>query len=90
MSSPRLARKFDACTTRLRQRQFMDDLPRPLSCSHCGERIGVYEPLWCQHPDGSALVSGYLSLKDSLHRIGESSRFFHLDCLPEESGPPPS
>lgn len=50
--------------------------PLPV-CAACGDRVGVYEPLWLQHPDGSVVSSALLEL-EVRHADG---RIFHSACL---------
>lgn len=57
----------------------MDDSSRSLLCAMCGDRIGVYEPLWLEMVDGSLHRSSYLNLGD--HPGHDPSRLWHLDCL---------
>lgn len=33
-----------------------------ITCAHCGQRIGAYEPLRIEQPDGSVGESSYLNL----------------------------
>ena len=62
----------------------MDDSSRWLLCAMCGDRIGVYEPLWLELVDGSLHRSCYLNLGD--HPGHDPSRLWHLDCLsPDQS-----
>jgi hypothetical protein len=51
----------------------------PLLCARCGERIGVYEPLWLERGDGSLCSSSYLNLDQ--HEWHERSRLWHHGCL---------
>ena len=48
-------------------------------CAECGDRIGVYEPLWLELADGTVLASSYLNLGG--HGPHECSRLWHLGCL---------
>ena len=50
-------------------------------CAHCGDRIGVYEHAWLEHPDGSLQASSFLNIDEHLRRRGANVRFFHLGCL---------
>jgi hypothetical protein len=45
----------------------------------CGDRIGVYEPIWLELRDGSLHRSSYLNLED--HPGYDPSRLWHLDCF---------
>jgi hypothetical protein len=49
---------------------------RPL-CARCGDRIGVYEPIWLEQPDGTRVRSGLLALGEA----PLDGRLFHSDCL---------
>jgi hypothetical protein len=49
---------------------------RPL-CACCGDRIGVYEPVWLERPDGTRVRSGLLELGETL----PDGRIFHSECL---------
>ena len=48
----------------------------PICCA-CGDRIGVYEPVWRQLVDGGFAVSALLQI--DWHRT--RPRLFHLGCL---------
>lgn len=50
--------------------------PRPV-CAACGDRIGMYEPLWLQKDDGTVVSSALLELGSE---PGEA-RMFHSGCL---------
>ena len=64
----------------------MQDRKWLLVCARCGDRIGVYEPLWAELPDGTLHSSSYLNLaRCDLHR---ESRFWHLGCLAPDAVPP--
>jgi hypothetical protein len=45
----------------------------------CGDRIGVYEPLWLELPDGDVHRSSYLNLGD--YPAHDEARLWHIDCL---------
>jgi len=51
-------------------------VPR-LLCACCGDRIGVYEPVWLERPDGTRVRSGLLELGDA----PAQGRRFHSECL---------
>lgn len=54
-------------------------------CAGCGDRIGVYEPIWLQHVDGSLANTSLLNLGDQVLTGAEAPRMFHLGCLaPDE------
>ncbi len=54
----------------------------PLICARCGDRIGVYEPLWVEPPDSSIHLSASLRLPEYLR--GPSCRHYHRGCLLED------
>lgn len=59
---------------------------RHLTCAQCGDRIGVYEPLWLELADGALHHSSYLNLGD--YPELDRSRLWHLGCLlPRPSEP---
>jgi hypothetical protein len=55
----------------------MNPLPSRPVCAHCGDRIGVYEPIWLEQPDGTRVRSGLLELGDA----PPDGRLFHSACL---------
>ena len=54
--------------------------PAFLTCAHCGDRIGTYEPVCWQRPDGTEIVTGLLAIKEQLDETGCGSRVLHLGC----------
>jgi hypothetical protein len=59
--------------------------PRPV-CAGCGDRVGVYEPIWLETPDGGVHHTSLLALS------GEDSTsparvYYHLGCLPTDLVP---
>ena len=46
-------------------------------CSACGDRIGVYEPVWLQLEDGSFTASALLRIDCARAQ----PRLFHFGCL---------
>ena len=46
-------------------------------CLACGDRIGVYEPVWLQLEDGSFTASGLLQID----LRSPTPRLFHLRCV---------
>lgn len=55
-------------------------------CGVCGDRIGVYEPIWLALDDGTLVASALLSLDGHRPRIQGDPRLFHVGCLdPDES-----
>ena len=56
----------------------LDSFPR---CAGCGDRIGVYEPLWLEHADGSRVRAGLLTLG----AVSAEHRLFHTGCLADEN-----
>ena len=64
----------------------MEDRKRLLVCARCGDRIGVYEPLWTELADGTLHPSSYLNLAGC--ELHHESRFWHLGCLAPDAVPP--
>jgi hypothetical protein len=58
-----------------------------MHCAHCGDRIGVYEQLWLQLPDGTLDVSSFLNLTEHLWRTRAQIKFFHFGCLAPDTPP---
>jgi hypothetical protein len=56
-----------------------------LLCAACGDRIGMYEPLWCELPGGALGSSSYLNLSCEQRR--GRSRFWHIGCLAPDAVP---
>lgn len=50
-----------------------------ITCAHCGQRIGVYEPLRVEQPDGNVGASSYLNLSPDELEIGP--RLWHTWCF---------
>jgi hypothetical protein len=46
-------------------------------CSACGDRIGVYEPVWLELEDGTVTTSALLQIDWAR----TEPRLFHLSCL---------
>ncbi|HYB30091.1 MAG TPA: hypothetical protein VEF89_26020 [Solirubrobacteraceae bacterium] len=57
----------------------MNEVSWFLRCAMCRDRIGVYEPIWLELPDGNVHRSSYLNLGD--HPGYDESQLWHLDCL---------
>ncbi len=57
----------------------MNEVSPFLRCAMCGDRIGVYEPIWLELADGSLHRSSYLNLGE--HPEHYEAQFWHLDCL---------
>jgi hypothetical protein len=57
-----------------------------LTCAHCGDRIGTYEPLSWERPDGTEIVTGLLAIKEQLEETGVGSRLLHLGCATPSRG----
>jgi hypothetical protein len=53
-------------------------------CWACGDRIGVYEPIWLTLDDGTVVMTALLNLDDHRSRMQSDARLFHVSCL--ESG----
>jgi len=56
-----------------------------LLCAACGDRIGIYEPIWCEWPDGTLASSSYLNL--SREQRCARARCWHLGCLAPDAVP---
>jgi hypothetical protein len=54
---------------------------RFLTCERCAERIGTYEPLWWQRPDGTLAASSFLHVREDPRREQAGSAFFHEECM---------
>jgi hypothetical protein len=63
----------------------VDQVSAFLRCAQCGDRIGVYEPIWLELADGSLHRSSFLNLGD--YPGYDQSRLWHLDCLIPEVMP---
>lgn len=51
---------------------------RTYTCAACGDRIGVYEPVWTRGADGSLVTTSLLNLTDD----GEQPPvLWHAGCL---------
>jgi len=55
-------------------------------CGTCGERIGVYEPIWLKHADGTLTATSLLNLDEELQSDSHQA-FFHLGCLAPDQIP---
>ena len=49
-------------------------------CAACGDRIGVFEPLWLQSSDGQIAGSTVIELNES-SRAEAPSALFHIGCI---------
>jgi hypothetical protein len=70
----------------------IDDMNAPewmLYCAGCGERIGLYEPLWWRPPGGPVIASAYLLAKYDPRFRHPDSRFLHFGCLARDELPNP-
>jgi len=63
-----------------------DDL---LICAHCGDRIGVYEPLWRRHPDGTFERTSFLIMQQRQPQDPTRSPVWHINCLETDDTTPP-
>jgi len=52
----------------------------PPRCAHCRLRIGVYEPLVWQRPDGALIRSGWLLLREDPLHHAPGSLVYHPGC----------
>jgi hypothetical protein len=50
-------------------------------CSVCGDRIGVYEPIWLALDDGALVASALLNLDDHSAAIHGDPQLFHVGCV---------
>ena len=55
-------------------------------CGVCGDRIGVYEPIWLGLDDGTLVASALLNLDEHGSRIESDPRIFHAGCLDPAEG----
>jgi hypothetical protein len=55
-------------------------------CARCGDRIGVYEPLWLELADGTLQSSSFLSLDQ--YASHAQARVWHHGCLAPDGIPP--
>jgi hypothetical protein len=58
----------------------IDEQPA-ITCTHCGERIGVYEPIRVEQADGSVGSSSYLNLTGA--QLHGRPRLWHPWCFAE-------
>ena len=49
-------------------------------CGTCGDRIGVYEPIWLALDDGTYVRSALLRLDEYRARHDDAPALFHLGC----------
>jgi hypothetical protein len=57
-----------------------DEARPPVLCDHCGDTIGVYEPLVYVDDAGDAVRSSLLRVPDHLRRVRDGAAFFHAAC----------
>ena len=62
----------------------MSDPGFPL-CTHCGDRIGVYEPAWLVDADGSIRSSSWLNIDPDAGQ--NRARLWHHGCLAPDAIP---
>ena len=66
----------------------MDDDLSFLVCTRCGDRIGVFEPLWVELSDGTIHSSSFLNLGQHLgNEARRRARFWHAGCLAPDAIP---
>ncbi len=58
---------------------------RPV-CAMCGDRVGVYEPIWLESPDSTIHSTSLLALSGD-GDTPNSCVYYHLGCLPTELVP---
>jgi len=68
----------DAATARAAYRARMGESDL-LVCDGCGDLIGVYEPAWVEHADGTLTASSRLNL-DHFDRQ-TAKRLWHAGCI---------
>jgi hypothetical protein len=56
-------------------------------CTHCGDRIGVYEPAWLELTDGSVRASSFLNLERDMGQSENGWRLWHVGCLAPDAMP---
>ena len=61
--------------------------PGAQTCATCGDRIGVYEPLWWRRPDGVDIASSLLRVRDE-PAFGPDSVLLHRACRDAPAGKP--
>ena len=54
------------------------------SCPHCGEPIGVYEPVWRVAPELGAELTSWLRVKP---RLGPLDTLWHTACAEADGVP---
>jgi hypothetical protein len=55
-------------------------------CGACGDRIGVYEPIWLALDDGTFVPSALLNLDEHRSTIQGDPRLFHVGCVDPHEG----
>jgi len=55
-------------------------------CGVCGDRIGVYEPIWLALDDGTLVASALLNLDDHRAAIHGEPQLFHMGCVDRSDG----
>jgi hypothetical protein len=55
-------------------------------CGVCGDRIGVYEPIWLALDDGTLVASALLNLDDHEAAIHGVPQLFHMGCVDQSDG----
>lgn len=58
------------------------------ACGVCGDRIGVYEPIWLALDDGTLVASALLKLDDHRAVMHGDPRLFHVGCLEPDQAVP--
>ena len=53
-------------------------------CALCADRIGVYEPVWWERPDGSLIATGLRAIEHQIAAGAAELRIFHRDCVPAD------
>jgi hypothetical protein len=68
----------DAVRSSVRAMTGTDTKPPP-RCAGCGDRIGVYEPLWIEDADGALVPASLLNLDDG--QRARAIALWHLGCV---------
>jgi hypothetical protein len=61
-------------------------LPRWLVCARCGEVVGVHEPIWFDHRDGTIRCTSLLNVNATERRMAR--RVLHTGCIVPDYPPP--
>jgi len=56
-------------------------------CAGCGQRIGVYEPIWLEFGNGTLLSTSLLNIDQEPSSEQQPERLLHLGCLAPDQIP---